>query len=167
MRGWGRALSRGVSALIMLAVIAAIVAGMALLVGAFQVPYDLAERPLPTGPTLDALLPLEVGPFLREDARYVEGMWTAIYRRGEAQVGMQAVRDASAAEAQARVAEVERQPEVRSRLHRSRIGFDPSYLCVIMGDGRARLAWSHGPFFFDAQADSETTLEAFVARFPY
>ena len=131
-----------------------------------QPPYDLASRPLPPNPLAETLVPATVGDFTRNSLGPVSGAQQGAYSAGGLQVVLRAALYGSVEEAQAQVEAVGRLPgDFTTRTIVT--GQDPSFVQTVRADGRARLTWSRGPYYFDAQAASQAALDRFMQAFPY
>jgi len=131
-----------------------------------QPPYGLPSRPLPPNILAETLVPATVGDFTRNSLGPVSGAQQGMYSASGMQVVLRAARYGSAANAQAQVAAIGRQTgDFTTRVIVT--GQDPSFVNSLRADGRARLTWSHGPYFFDVQAASQAALDRFMQAFPY
>ncbi len=131
-------------------------------------PYDIAGRPLPANAQANVILPPTVGAYSRLSyGPAAGGGLQAIYSGNDRQVFVTAVQYSSAGQAQARVAQISEETRGSAQMRTTVTGLDPSFVRAIAADGRARMAWSHGPFFFDVQTDSEAALDEFMTNFPY
>lgn len=130
-------------------------------------PYQIANRPLPAGPTDAELLPVVVGPFERGQAVPSADGWRVTYSGSGFTVTVRAMQYATTNEAQNAVRAVATQTENAGYSERSSMtGFDPSSVRVV-GGAEARMAYSRGPYFFDVQTSSEAALDLFMEAFPY
>lgn len=139
------------------------------------VPYNLHQRPLPSGNRLNALLPIRVGSFQRktfdEPDCVVSESYEAEYRSDQEKITItvslcddSARAQESVAVAQAEVAAGENNPEACCSLNT-----EPSFFRVVEPRG-ALLAWSRGKYFFSASVrrkNGEETLDRFMNAFPY
>ena len=130
-----------------------------------QPPYDLASRPLPPNILAETLVPATVGDFERVTLGPVSGAQQGTYSGG-GQVVLRAARYGSTAQAQSQVAAAGNLPgDYATRVIVS--GQNPSFVRTVRTDGRARLTWSHGAYYFDVQAANVVALDRFMQAFPY
>ncbi|MBN1964225.1 MAG: hypothetical protein JW910_06240 [Anaerolineae bacterium] len=132
-----------------------------------QGPYDVATRPLPIGSSADDLLPLMIGPYERSAVYEDADAYRVTYSGQGVEIQVRASHYMATSLAQQAVQAVANETENSGASERSvATGIDPSYVRIISGS-RARMAWNRGPYFFDVQTSSETTLDTFMEAFPY
>ncbi|HKB02161.1 MAG TPA: hypothetical protein VKD90_08075 [Gemmataceae bacterium] len=137
-----------------------------------EVPYGIADRPMPEGEDLDILLPHRVGPYVREPVKPPTRKGHPIYanyRNGAATVFVELGICASAGGAWMAVETAKAEtsgefPDIPQVVIRGR---DVSCLRTVSPLG-AFLAWTRGRYYFSAHAKGgEADLDAFVRAFPY
>ncbi len=147
----------------------AIVGSLGALVGlVVEGPYQVNARPLPANDHVDTLLPRNVGGFTRESVSGApdDGGATAVYRRGDASITMQAQVFATTVAAQAAVERIGAQYEGHSG-HRSQGSVNFLSYLYYVGGGEGRMAWNRDRYFFAVQTNGQGDLDAFMNAFPY
>jgi hypothetical protein len=127
-------------------------------------PYNVASRPVPNVGALEDLLPTQLGPFKRTSLAGALSDFSAVYTRGTDKitiVGSQAVSVRAAQEGVSRVV------RTSGRGANQLEGADPSYYLTLRDGGPSQYAWSHGRWFFDIQATSQSALDEFMRAFKY
>jgi hypothetical protein len=136
-----------------------------------EVPYGIAQRPMPQGSDPDTLLPRQVGAYVREPiapagkgapiyANYRSGAATVFVELGvcddvqEARAAFETARDES-------VGESGDAPKVN-------VEGDDLNCALRVNESGAFITWTRGRYFFSAHAKGgETSLDEFMTAFPY
>ncbi len=129
---------------------------------------------MPSGLSLDQLLPRQVGPYMRQSVQptaiKIDGNSVyAHYRSGNATIFVEFAVTSSAANAQSKLetAAGKTTPQFPTDPRVGVLGQEPSYLKVINANS-AFFAWTRGGYYFSASAQSgEAALDAFMQAFPY
>jgi hypothetical protein len=137
---------------------------------AADAPFGLHKRPMPAGTDLNLLLPATLGPFKRDalpagaKLSSTEDV-TVSYRSGGDTIDVGASRAESVNDAREAI-KVTREEAVASKIstrgEKLSLKSDPAYFHV--GDF---IAWTRGPYFFYAKANSPDALARFMAVYPY
>lgn len=146
------------------------------------VPFNIDQRPMPTGLNLDQLLPKQVGPYTRvllekSEQRGVQptsiqvdgNSVYATYRAGANEIFVEFAVSSSAADSQSilETAAGETTSGFPTDPRFGSLGAEPSYLKVNDESG-AFFAWTRGGYYFSASAkNGEAALDAFMQAFPY
>jgi hypothetical protein len=129
-------------------------------------PYGIADRPLPSSPLRDDLLPASVGPYNRLPEEVLPGnVAQAVYDVNGSRVQVQAARYPSVEAAQSQVRLFSDADYSGTRTYVT--GLDPSYMRLYANDDTGRMVWSHGAYYFDVLAPSHGALDSFMEAFPY
>jgi hypothetical protein len=146
-------------------------------------PYGIEKRPMPTGTSLDQLLPKQVWQYSRVALERSQQRGTtatsievdgdgvyATYRNGDSEVFVEFSIASSPEYAQSSwevVVGDANEGIFPTDPRYGSFGTEPSYLKVVNKDG-AFFAWTRGGYFFSAAAKGgETGLNAFMEAFPY
>jgi hypothetical protein len=134
------------------------------------IPFAVNERPMPSGISLETLVPSTVGTFKREalpegakpptdedlNVTYSSGANSIFFgfsipeRAADAQEAVKVTRDEAIAS------------KISLKNQQYWVGSDPSFFRI-----EAFMSWSRGNYFFYAKANSTGALESFMRDFPY
>jgi hypothetical protein len=140
--------------------------------GPQEIPYGIADRPMPEGEEIDTLLPQQVGSFLREPIKLPANKGLPIYanyRCGVATVFVELgiCNGPGAAQMALDTAKAETDAEFPDVPQRFVKRGDVSCLRTVNRLG-AFMGWTRGSYYFSAHAKGgEKDLDAFVESFPY